>query len=146
MTIIPFRPEHLSQIKVVQEQQRRNLSYLTAEYLQVLALGPAISAVVDDRIIGCAGISAQFFGMGTLWGMIAQDAGPHFVRLHRAACRLLESTRLRRISASVEVDFQEGCRWLELLGFAREGRMAKYGLDGEDHYLYAWTGARRLLN
>ncbi len=145
MNIVPFMPEHLSRIHV-QEQQRRAFSHLTTEYLQVLAQGSAISAVVDDRIIGCAGIVGQFMGHGILWGAIAQDAGPHFVRMHRAACRLLEIQRLRRIEATTEVDFEEGCRWLELLGFQREGRMSKYGPDGEDHYLYAWTGPRSFLN
>jgi hypothetical protein len=144
MNIIPFEPHHLSQIHL-QDQQRRTISHLMTEpeYLQVLTQGPAISAVIDDRVLGCAGVIVQFIGIGFLWAAIAQDAGAHFIRMHRAARRLLEIPRLRRIEATSEVDFAQGCRWLELLSFECEGRMKKYGPDGADHYRYAWTGPRR---
>src|ERR1700722_10432109 len=122
MNIIPFRPEHLTQINV-QAQQRRTISYLTTEYVQILAQGPAVTAVAEDRIIGCAGVVVQFMGMGTFWGGIAQDAGPHMLLMHRAARRLLEMPQLRRFEATSECDFPEGCRWLALLGFECEGRM-----------------------
>jgi hypothetical protein len=145
MNIIPFRAEHLSQINM-QERHRRTVSYLTPEYVQMLARGPAISAVADDRIIASTGILLQFPGLGSLWGLVSQDAGPHVVRMYRAACRFLEIPKLRRIEATVETDFEDGCRWLELLGFEREGRMTKYGPNSEDHYRYAGTGPRRLLN
>ncbi len=145
MNVIPFRPEHLAQINL-QERQRRTISHMTTEWLQVLAQGgTAVSAVVDDRIIGSAGIVVQSVDLGFLWGAISQDAGRYFIHLHRAAIRLLEIPRLQRIEAVTEVDFQQGRRWLELLGFECEGRFSKDGPNGEDHFRYAWT-ARKILN
>jgi hypothetical protein len=107
--------------------------------------GPAVSAVVDDEIIGCGGIVVQSATIGFLWGAISQDAGPHFIHLHRAARRLLEGTRLARIEAVTEIDFPEGRRWLELLGFECECPMSEDGPNGEDHYRYAWTRVREAL-
>jgi hypothetical protein len=147
MTIIPFIPEHLAKINL-QERQRRTISHMTPAWLQVLAQGgPAVSAVVDEQIIGSAGIVVQSADAGFLWGAISQDAGPYFLHLHRAACRLLEMPRLQRIEAVTEVDFPEGRRWLGLLGFECEGRVSQDGPNGEDHFRYVWTaGPRSLLN
>lgn len=123
----------------LQKQQAWALSVLPSEYLYTLErLGPAISAEVNGRIIACAGI-ATWIGMGTLWAFVAQDAGSYFVRLDRCVRRLIEIPKLRRIEASTEVDFSQGCRWLEILGFQSEGVMRKYGPNGEDHMRYART-------
>jgi len=121
----------------LQERQAYALSVLPPEYLDSLGLvGPSASAEVGGRIIACAGI-ATWVGMGTLWAFVAHDAGPHFVRLDRYVRRLLNLVPLRRIEASTEVDFSQGCRWLELLDFQSEGILRKYGPNGEDHMRYA---------
>lgn len=139
MMIIPFQVEHLSQINL-QEQQRRAFASLTPDWLQVLAQSaPAVSAVVDEQIIGSAGIVVQSTDAGFLWGAISQDAGPYFIQLHRAACRLLATPKLQRIEAVTEIDFEAGRRWLELLGFECEGRFSKDGANGEDHFRYVWA-------
>lgn len=151
MTIIPFQPAHLAQINL-QEQQRRTIAHMTPEWLQVLAQGgPAVSAVIGyglrrPVIIGSAGIVVQSADAGFLWGAISQDAGPYFIQLHRAACRLLTTPKLQRIDAVTEIDFEAGRRWLELLGFECEGRFSQDGPNGEDHFRYTWTASRRSLN
>lgn len=138
MNIIQFLPSHLAQINL-QEVQRRTISHMTPEWLQVLAQGgPAVSAVVDDRIIGSGGIVVQSGDVGFLWGAISQDAAPYFIQLHRAAVRLLAIPQLPRIEAVTEVDFEAGRRWLELLGFECEGRIDADGPNGDDHFRYAW--------
>lgn len=124
----------------VQSRQRLEISSLTLPYLsQLSAFGPALTARIEDRILACAGIASPGFGIGTLWACVSEEAGPHFVRLHKCMVRLLDIPRLRRIEASAEADFPQGCRWLELLGFKSEGRLAHYGPNGEDHLRYART-------
>jgi RimJ/RimL family protein N-acetyltransferase len=59
------------------------------------------------------------------------------VVLDRAVRRLLSLRSFRRIEASTEADFKQGCRWLEMLDFQSEGLMRKYGPDGADHIRYA---------
>ena len=137
MNIIPFRYEHVEAIDL-QAAQKHVISHLCIEYLKRLeAVGPAVTAELDGRIIGCGGVAFAGFGMGTLWAFLAADAGSHFVRLHRVARRVIEIPRLRRIEATTEACFTQGCRWLELLGFHSEGVMRKYGPDGSDHVRYA---------
>jgi len=146
MRIVPFQPEHLSRINL-QGQQRRAFASLTPEWLQMLAQGgPSVSALVETRIIGSAGIVVQSADAGFLWGAISQDAGPYFIQLHRAACRLLAMPKLQRIEAVTEIDFAAGRRWLELLGFECEGRFSKDGANGEDHFRYVWTASGRSIN
>lgn len=137
MNVIPFEPQHVDALDI-QDAQRYMISHICVEYLKRLqAVGPAASAEVDGRIIACAGVAFQGFGMGVLWAFVSQSAGPYFVQLDRCVRRLLTLTDLKRIEATTEASFAQGCRWLELLGFENEGRMRAYGPDGQDHYRYA---------
>lgn len=139
MIVIPFRPEHVAAMNL-QEHQRLAVSVLTMDYIaQIAHAGPSITGLVNGRVMGCCGIASPGFGIGTLWAFVAQDSGPHFIRLDRCVRRLLEIPKLRRIEASAETDFRNGCRWLEMLGFQSEGVMRKYGPHGEDHMRYART-------
>lgn len=138
MTIIPFRAEHLAQINL-QAHQRSTLSHMTGEWLAVLAHGgTAVSAVLEGEIIASGGFVVQRPGVAFAWAALSQEAGRHFLALHRAARRLFAQQRsLKRIEAVSGVDFAQGCRWLELLGFTYEKRLSADGPNGEDHFLYA---------
>ena len=137
MNIIPFEPAHVARLRV-QSRQARLLSYLVEPYIEALgAAGPAMTAQENGEILACAGIAEQGFGVGTLWAFIAADAGRRFLSLHRGARRLIQLHPLRRLEATTECDFPQGCRWLELLGFKSEGLLHAYGPDGADHYRYA---------
>jgi hypothetical protein len=137
VNVIPFEPEHIQRLEL-QDAQQYMVSHICVEYLKALqAVGPSASAEVDGRIIASAGVAFQGFGMGVLWAFVAKDAGRHFVKLDRCVRRLLSITSLKRIEATTEVSFHQGCRWLELLGFENEGRMRAYGPNGEDHYRFA---------
>lgn len=137
MIVIPFETEHVERIEL-QDAQRYVISHICVEYLKHLqAVGPALSAEEDGRILACAGVAFQGFGMGVLWAFVAKDAGRHMVKLDRCVRRLLGLTDLKRIEAATEASFKQGCRWLELLGFEQEGLMRRYGPNGEDHYRYA---------
>lgn len=138
MNIIPFEPSHVERIQL-QDAQRYVISHICVEYLKHLqAVGPALSAEYEGRILACAGVAFQGFGMGVLWAFVSKDAGRHFVTLDRCVRRLLTcAPDLKRIEAATEASFKQGCRWLELLGFEQEGLMRRYGPNGEDHYRYA---------
>lgn len=89
MNVIPFETFHVEQIDL-QASQRYMISHICVEYLKYLQLhGPAATAEHDGKILACAGVSFQGFGMGVLWAFVSKDAGPHFVRLDRAVRRLL---------------------------------------------------------
>lgn len=137
MNIIPFHPEHATQIRL-QPRQAQVISYADAAYAAALKRsGPSASAEHDGQIIACAGIAVHGFGIGTLWALVSPDIQRHAVRLDRALQRLIEIPNLRRIEAAAEKDFARACRWLEHLGFVNEGPLHRYGPKGEDLVRYA---------
>jgi hypothetical protein len=138
MNFIPFRPEHFARINL-QEHQRLTLSHLTVEWLTVLAYGGrAQSAELEGQIIASGGLVWTGPGVGFAWAALSKEAGRHFLKLHRGARRLFAlEPRLKRLEAVTTVGFVQGRRWLELLGFACEGRLNGDGPNGDDHFLYA---------
>lgn len=137
MTVIPFEPKHLWQIRL-QPSQVIALSYITPEYALALSTGgPAVSAEHNGEIIACCGVAYTAFKGGMLWGFVSKDAGRHMVRLHKCLRRFLGLIKARRLDATVEAGFAPGCRWLALLGFECEGLMRAFGPDGSDHLRFA---------
>ncbi len=128
MIIKTFKPEHLEAIEL---RDARILRPRVQDMLPLIMAGDACT-VFTDRIIACTGLVPTTLG-AHLWAVIAKDA-PMIV-LHKMALRAFEVYRLR-ISATVEVNFLPGCRWLEMLGFEQLEIADGYGHDGCDHYLY----------
>lgn len=136
--IVPFQPEHLSQLMLQPSQvymQPMLANTLYGKYL--FDAGPAYSCVIDDMVLACAGLIPQWENRTMAWALIASEAGKHFVSIHRAVKRTFAMHPYRRIETTVNVGFEEGYRWANLLGFEREGLMRKYLPDGGDCYLYA---------
>ena len=137
MNVIPFEPAHVRSLDP-QVSQEQWVARMSPQYLENLALmGPAYSALLDDTVLGCAGIIDTGFDTGLLWAFVHRDAGQHFIPLFRAVRRLIRLVPLRRLEATCERGFLPSCRALELLGFQCEGLMKKYGPDGQDHFRYA---------
>lgn len=135
MNVIPFEASHIARMDI-QPGQRVLISHLPLAYIEQLPkAGPALTAEDQGRILACAGIAHQGYGVGILWACVASGTHSYFIRLDRCVRRFLEIPRLRRIEATT--DFEPGCRWLELLGFEFEGVKKKYGPDGKDHRAYA---------
>jgi hypothetical protein len=123
----------------VQPAQRRLVSHVPVTLARLLRLpGAALTALEGDHVLMTGGLMPTGDQMAVLWAVLADDAGAHMVRLDKAVRRFLAiHERYRRLEASVQQDFPEGCRWLELLGFEREGPLRAYGDDGADHWRYA---------
>ena len=137
MNVIAFRPEHFQRIDL-QATQRMALSYVTPEYTMAIAeAGPALTVLSGDKVLGCGGIALMPFGVGMLWAFVDGGAGPHFVAIHRITSRFIDAVKVRRLETAVQDGFQPGCRWVEMLGFQKEGLMRSYGPDGSDFLRYA---------
>lgn len=137
--IEPYRPVHLELLLAgsLQPAQRRIVSHVPVGIGRVFQVpGLALTALEDDHVLMTGGIMPLTAHMGMLWAVLAEDAGRYMMRLHRGTVRFLEIGVWRRLEATVEQDFAAGCRWLELLGFKREGPREAYGEDGEDHWAY----------
>lgn len=91
----------------------------------------------EGEIVAIAGLIPQWENRALAWAYISKNAGPHFRKIHKAVCRFLDQSDFRRIEATIDVGFDEGVRWIEMLGFEYEGYMKAYRPDGADMLLYA---------
>lgn len=142
MIVEPFQPFHIDLLRAqgVQSAQLRAVSHVPAAYASV-PMGPAVTAREGDRIVVCGGIYAYAPHRGMCWALLSADAGRHMTWLHYAVKRFITMQPWRRLEATVEETFEDGCRWVQLLGFKFEGRMPEFGDDGETHLRYARTRA-----
>ncbi len=137
MHIEPFQPKHL-EILVLQPSQAAVSVFFDAEYGQALKeAGPCFSAVDNGEVLACAGVVKQWENRAIAWGLISENAGRQFVRIHKAVQRFLESTDFKRVEAFVDSDFDAGHRWIKMLGFEYEGYMKNFSPLGKDCLLYA---------
>lgn len=137
MNVVPFEPEHLETI-MLQPQQEQFYAHVSPEYGQALAIsGPAFTGILDGRILGCAGVVKQWENRAIAWALLSGDLGNEFVRIHRAVKRFLDMTDFHRVEAHVDANFEQGHRWIQMLGFKPEGYMKEFNPNGGDAVLYA---------
>jgi hypothetical protein len=129
----PFKPFHVELLRAqgAQDAQRRELS-MAGEFTQPPP-GVAVSAFLGDRILICGGIIETYPKHGIVWGLLAPIPRVWMLPIHYGVKRFISAREWVRLEATVELGFAQGCRWLELLGFKREGEMPGYGLAGETH-------------
>jgi hypothetical protein len=137
MHIEPFQPKHLERL-VLQPSQTVFSKFFDAEYGPSLkSAGPCFTALDGDRVLACSGIVSQWHNRAIAWALISEDAGKNFIRIHKAVKRFLEGEQINRIEAYVDAGFDAGHRWIQMLGFEREGYMREFMPDGNDAVLYA---------
>ena len=96
----------------------------------------------EDRPLLVFGIINAAPGVGTLWAYISDDARGHgvaMVKFGRARMdEAFEIMKYNRVQAVVRTDRPEYERFIELLGFEKEGTMRNGSVGGEhDVFLYS---------
>jgi RimJ/RimL family protein N-acetyltransferase len=138
MIIEPFIPAHIPMLKLQQAQAIMQPFIDEPGYgEQLAATSEAFSCFVNDEIIAIIGIIPQWENRAVAWGLIGENAGPHFISITKAIHRFIEIANYRRIEAFVDTEFEQGHRWMKIMGFKKEGRMAYFDPNGRDYDLYA---------
>lgn len=127
MIAVPFKPEHLSALRV-QPAQVMELPSITHEIAAVISQHDAWTFIDANEPLLCGGV-VPYQGVGVLWAAVSGQVGTRMITLTRMAKRYLTFNQLR-METGVRIGFEPGCRWAELLGFHRDG------FDGSDHYRY----------
>jgi RimJ/RimL family protein N-acetyltransferase len=108
-----------------------------ADFTELSNQGLAWTVEHDGDVIAFAGIEPQWQNRAIAFALLSETAGAHFPAIHKAVLRFLEWAPYRRIEATVDVGFEQGHRWIKMLGFEIEGYMRAYRPDGADMLLYA---------
>jgi len=139
MKLVPFKSEHI-QVIDTQDAQLADDAYTdwnSKEYSDWLAKsGIAITGLVDDEVVFCAGKVEMWPGRHLLWASLSKKAAQHMVSITKAARRGLECAAGGRLEAIVRADFKGGGRWLEMLGFKYHHYEEKFLPDGSDAKIY----------
>lgn len=136
LIVEPFRADHLRQLisQGVQRAQVNEVSHVPDSYIRPPGLALAVREA--DLIVLVGGVIPTAPHMGTLWAALSPDAGRYMLALHRGVKRFIDIERRARLEATVAEGFEQGERWLTMLGFEFEGRMPKYGEDGATYLRY----------
>lgn len=96
--------------------------------MQQADAGPAFTAWVGDRPIGCAGVVMAWPGVGMAWMTVSQEIAAHglwLTRITRAFLRdIIRANGLHRLEAVVLDDNTRNQQWLSVMGFVWEGGVA----------------------
>ena len=149
--IIPFEPWHLELIDV-QEEQRYLYEYyqqvgITPEQYGDILIATAIkengnpcawSYYKDGEILGCGGIAqTNLPHIAEAWCIFGKDFKLCFKTAVKRIREAVELCDHLRIQAFTETDFISAQRFLEFLGFQKEGILKRQGIDTRDNIIYS---------
>lgn len=136
--VVDYKADHLNYI-VEQEATAYLRPWVTLDHMKALEGSKyAYTIKVHDRIVCCAGVVVYWEGRGEAWTYMDSDCKKEFYSIHRTVQRFLDLCPLKRIEATVDVDFKAGHRWVESLGFKCEAPLMKgYMPNGGDSALYS---------
>lgn len=141
LSFVAFRPEHLAALQLQAAQAALQPLLAQPSYGKALVGPYTWTGIVDDRVVGCAGLLPQWPSRAIAWALLTGElTARHFLRAHHKVVAVLAAAQragTRRIETSVDAGFDAGHRWVRALGFAPEGLMRAYSPDGRDHVLYA---------
>lgn len=101
----------------------------------------AFTLMDNGHLVVSGGIFPVWDGMGEAWLIPSDEIPKYKIRMIRILrdhiSSITEEDGLRRLQATVRDDFEVAKRFIEFMGFKREGLMKNYGPDGTDHIMYA---------
>ena len=144
MEKIDLRPEHVQEISRDIAQEISHLDTGLEAWKSIVQFGRGFSGVENGDVYVCSGILPVWTGRWILWGAVSNKTGPRqMLWIHRRALEWLDGLQqsspkeFRRIEATARMDEPQAIKWLEMLGFWREGVLLCYDAAGNDHIQYA---------
>jgi hypothetical protein len=137
MDVVPFRAEHIEGLDL-QDAQVYLGEWITPERAVMMEGFPSFTGLADGAILGFAGVIPAWGHRSIAWAILSRRACKYMVPITRATRAFLDQLQCRRIEAAVDVGFEPGHRWIQMLGFGLETPIARaYNPLGGDCSLYA---------
>ncbi len=134
----PAKPHMIADIRIHAFQVGDVMS--DAVFVKLCEAGQAVAGIGEDgRAYLLAGVFEVWPGRVIAWSIWDHEAGRYAVQILRATKRVLDSREEPRVEAYSRVNNPAAERMFSLLGFRREGVMAKF-LRDEDYVLWARSG------
>lgn len=134
---VPFEAAHydLMRVQAAQEWMQTNV---TSSELRGLENPYAATLMEDGCPLVCAGPVIYWPGRALLWSFFSDRVTRrNFMSVHLAAREYLAGLPIKRLEASVNVDFVNGHRWMKALGFVVEAPFQEaFQVDGKDSVGY----------
>ena len=94
---------------------------------------------IDGELLCCGGIHEMGPGVGSAWFMMTHHAKKHKQQIVELVVGELYKAlnHYHRIQCLVLKDFVEGQKFVEWLGFRKEGELKKFTPNKQNVYLYA---------
>jgi len=141
--VIAYLPEHAREILVRPGDLHVKQNEEFIKWTELNSKGGAFTGrrISDGKILACAGIRILWPGVGEAWAIFCDEVGSYafeaYAYIATYALQIINDFNLKRIQCFVQADNALYVKYLENLGFRREGLLRKFGRNGEDHYIYA---------
>jgi len=135
--LIPFKKEHLEVMDM--RQHEKDVLALSADMGAILEQSTvARTGIIGGKVVACGGVSINVFGAGEVWlipSIYLPEHGMTYLRLVRDwLSDVQKSYDLKRMQTASPDDAMHN-RYMEFLGFAKEGEMKQYAL-GKDYCMW----------
>lgn len=131
--MIEQRLFHVEDIKNI-----KPIDWVTEDIVKEVLESPCSWTVLSKNIPVCIwGKIAVWNGRGIIWALMGEGSRSCMKQLIEYGRDTMAHMPESRLEATTKVGFFSGIRFLELLGFQREGTMRKFSAFGDDEYLYA---------
>lgn len=139
MNVVRFQTEHLALIEAAGGRELFGPFPFQPGYAEMCADSAAWSVFDGERILGVGGVTQDHPSAGTAWSLMLPSTSGRMVGVTRIVRTILNACPLVRVQAHALADFELAHRWLEFLGFEREGLLRKFTPSGADVFLFART-------
>jgi hypothetical protein len=149
MTLEPFKMEHLDEIyPFLKDEDQKTVEAFGGHAVHrdsieaALQKSVMLSFITDaGEVVAVIGATQRWPGSALCWSVMTTKIEKYPIGFLKASVRGLDGIHdilgLTRFDATVREDNPISQRWVEWLGFEKEGVMEKYGPEGETHFLYA---------
>ena len=139
MLVRAFQADDLSRIALQPAQTWLRSTIDSPSYVRRVLASDSYTALDARGVLSIGALFTVWPGRVELCALLSELVGPsEMLSLHRSVRRFLANAR-GRIEATVDGEFEDGHRWMRMLGFTLEtpSGMRGYLPNGGTSYLYA---------